>query len=103
MQLFQGTPFYDPSITTVEQQTIFNLEALMKGIYEQPTSVQYPHAFTEAESVYAMPVISKRVIPTPDNGVRMIYVVAFQILPGAGFNPGGVWKQSIPISGDLAL
>lgn len=103
MQLFQSTPFYDPSIATVEQQTVFNLEAIIKGVYEKPSSLLYPHSFTEAESVYAMPVISKRVIPTPSNGVRMIYVVAFQILPGAGFNSNGIWKHVLPMSEDLAL
>lgn len=103
MQLLQGTPIYDPSIATVEQQTVFNLEALMKGIYEQPSSVQYPHSFTEAESVYAMPVISYRQIPTPSNGMRRIYVVSFQILPGSSLSPDGVWKSVLPMSGDLIL
>jgi hypothetical protein len=103
MDLFTSSTYYPQSLTTVEAQTVLNLEALMKGIYEQPGTVQYPHAFTEAESVYETPVISKRIVPTPSNGVRMIYVVAFQIMPGAGFDASGIWNHVIPMAPNLSL
>lgn len=103
MELFTNSPFYPQGLTSVESQTVLNLEALTKGIYEGPSTVQYPHSFTEAESVYATPVISKRIVPTPDNGVRMIYVVAFQIMPGSGFDASGIWNHVVPMSPNLNL
>ena len=103
MQLIMNTPYYPSATTLVEQQTIFNLECLLKGIYSQPNNLNYPHSFIETAATYAAPIIQKRTVPTPENGMRMIYQVAFLIRPGAGFDATGIWNHALALSGDLVL
>ena len=98
------TGTYRPlSLDTIEKETIFNLETLMSGIYSQSSTALYPHSYIESQAVYAAPIISKRVVPTPENGMRMIYTVAFQIDPMAGFNANGIWNHVLPMAQDLIL
>ena len=102
MNLITGS-MYPQSIDTIEKQTIYNLEALKAGIFTNPDTNLYPHNYTEAEAVYAMPVIAKREIWTPTHGMRLIYSVAFPIWAGNGFNANGVWNHALPMSLDLVL
>lgn len=96
-------PYRPLSLDTVEKETVFNLECLIKAIYESPPTAQFPHAFTEAESVYSAPVIQKRIVPTPDGKTRMIYSIAFDISPGHGFDAAGIWNHIRPMAPNLVL
>ena len=103
MDLITTSPYYPSAITSIEQQTIFNLECLRKGIYSQVDNLTYPHLFTETPATYAAPIIQSRTVPTPENGMRMIYTIAFLIRPGAGFDATGIWNHALPLSGNLVL
>lgn len=103
MDLITNSAYYPTQMTLVEQQTVFNLECLLKGIYSQPNNLTYPHSFTETAATYAAPIIQKRTIPTPENGMRMIYQIAFLIRPGAGFDATGIWNHALALSGNLVL
>lgn len=94
-------PFRPSSLNTVERETVFNLETLLSGLYSKPSTATYPHVYIESDAVYAAPVISKRIVPTPDGRIRMIYVVAFDLAPMAGFNANGIWNHVLPMAEDL--
>ena len=102
MNLITG-PSRPLSLDTVEKETVFNLETLSSGIYSRPTTIEYPHTYLESDAVYGASVISKRIVPTPVNGMRLIYFVAFQIDPMAGFNANGLWNHVRPMSADFGF
>ena len=103
MQLFMSSPYYPAAIDTVEKQTLFNLEALIKGIYSNPSTDTFPHSFVEGEAIYGAPVIQTRLVPTPQSGYRRIYQIAFKMAPGSGFDASGIWNYALPMSADLVL
>lgn len=90
-------------LDTIEKETVFNLETLTKGIYSSPATVQYPHSFIEAASVYASPIIQKRIVPTPENGMRLIYQISFLISPGALWDAGGIWNHALPLANNSSI
>lgn len=100
MDLITG-PMYPQSLNMLERQTVFNIEALKSSIYTHPSTNQFPHMFTEAEAVYAMPVIAKREIWTPDNGMRLIYQIAFPIAAMNGYAANGIWNHILPMAPDF--
>ena len=102
MNLITG-PSRPVSLNTVERETVFNLETLTSGIFSRPTTAEFPHTYVESDAVYGAPVISKRIVQTPLNGMRMIYVVAFRIDPMAGFNANGIWNHVLPMSADFGF
>ena len=89
------------SLDTVENETVYNLETLMSALYSKPSTATHPHTYIESEAVYPAPIISKRIVPTPDGRVRMIYVVCFEIDPMAGFSANGIWNHVYPMAQDL--
>ena len=102
MNLITG-PSRPLSLNTVEKETVFNLETLSSAIYSRPTTIEYPHTYLESDAVYGASVLSKRIVPTPANGMRLIYFVAFQINPMAGFNANGIWNHVLPMSADFGF
>ena len=103
MELITNSVYYPSAITLVEQQTLFNLECLRKGIYSQPDNLTYPHSFVETAATYSAPLIQSRTLSTPEHGMRLIYQIAFLIRPGAGFDATGIWNHALPMSGNLVL
>lgn len=98
------TGTYRPlGLDTIEKETIFNLETLMSGLYSKTATTSYPHSYVESDAVYGAPIVSKRIIPTPTNGLRLIYVIAFQLNPMAGFQANGIWNHVLPMAQDLVL
>lgn len=98
------TGTYRPlGLDTIEKETIFNLETLMSGLYSKAPNTSFPHNYIESPAVYGAPIVSKRIIPTPENGLRLIYVIAFELDPMAGFQANGVWNHVLPMAQDLVL
>lgn len=91
-------PYRPTSLTTVEKELMFLLETVIKGVYSSPDTAQFPHSFIEAASTYASPVIQKRIIPTPQNGMRAIYQISMPISPGAGWDASGIWNHALPMA-----
>lgn len=98
-----ASPYRPLGLNTVEKETVFNLETLMSGLYSKPSTASFPHTYIESDAVYSAPVMSKRIVPTPDGRVRMIYVISFEISPMAGFNSNGIWNHVYPMAQDLVL
>ena len=98
------TGTYRPQhLPTIERETVFNLETLIKGVYSSPATAQFPHSFTEAASVYASPLIQKRIVPTPTDGMRLIYQISFLISPGAGWDASGIWNHVQPMADNSSI
>lgn len=91
------------SLINVERATCFNLETLFTGIYSAPPTAQFPHSFTKAEALYGQPIMTKEIVVTPQDGVRLIYTIAFKISPMQGFSANGIWNHVLPIAPDLVL
>ena len=100
---FITAPYLPLSLSTIERQTVFNLETMMSSMYKQPGTTTFPQMYKESDAVYEAPIISKRIIPTPNGQMRMIYTIAFQIDPMAGFNANGIWNHVLNIAPDLVL
>lgn len=100
---FIQPPYLPGSLTTIERQTVFNLETIMSSLYRQPPTTTYPHEYVESQAAYSSSVMSKRIVPCPDGRMRMIYSIAFEISPMAGFNANGIWNHVLDIAPSLVL
>ena len=102
MELVSG-PQRPLSLNTIERETVFNLETMMASVYRQPGTTTYPQTYKESDAVYDAPVMSKRIIPCPDGKMRMIYTIAFQVDPMAGYNANGIWNHVLNIAPTLVI
>ena len=100
---FITSPYLPLSLSSIERQTVFNLETIMAAIYKQPGTTTFPQTYKESDAVYEAPVTSKRQVPCPDGKMRLIYTIAFEIDPMAGFNANGIWNHVLNIAPDLVL
>ena len=102
MQNITGS-YLPQSLINTERTACFNLETLFAGIYSKVPTQSFPHHFTKAEALYGQPIMSKEIVVTPTDGVRLIYTIAFKISPMQGFSANGVWNHVLPMADDLVL
>lgn len=102
MQLIQP-PYLPLSLNTVERSIVFDYFTLKSALFSKPISNEFPHFYMESEASYSAPIMTDRIVQTPNHGMRLIIAMAIPINPMYGFNASGIWNFALPMAQDLIL
>ena len=102
MELIQA-PYIPLDLNTVERKIVFDYYTLKSALYSKPIANNFPHFFVESDASYSAPIMTDRIVQTPNFGMRLIVTMAIPISPMYGFNANGIWNHALPMAQDLIL
>lgn len=100
---FPPTQFTPATFDFTENRFVFDYFSLHSALYAAPPTNTYPHFFSESEAHYSAPILSHKIVKTPQDGLRLIITASIPILPMYGFNASGIWNFVTQVSPDIVV